>query len=547
MKGSDQLNEEVPAAVAEGQGMFKANPFNKGIPDHQALQDAIQPFLDQRGTEHLIRQFDEPGFRDLFEWSGMGVAVITQGGTAFLVNKYLEEMLGYSQQELREMTFSQFTHPEDLAKDRDLYYRLLNGEISCYQIEKRYITKVGSIKWAHLFISLLRDEDGGPLYALGLIYDVTKKKLAEMGERTWSTMFRHSRLPMAVVGLDEQVNTSNEALSALLAVPVEQLHGRKIASLFVTPSATKLNELLAQAVQKGYVSFEAELKRQESTLPVSVNLAAIHDEEEPISILLLQLLDISNQKQVEQSLKEKTAQLMRMNEDLRQFAYVASHNLRSPLNQARALLELHSISKQPEEQALLLSKLRSSIDALGTTLQDLLELLHKRDESVMPAEEVEFESLLQEVEQSVEGQIISSGATIETSFEVNSIRYPRSYLQSILLNLLTNAIKYRHPERPLKVLFATRQENQFVVLTVKDNASGMNLKEFGSKIFKLFQSYHNGPESKGLGLYIVKQQVEVMGGHIEVSSEVGQGTTFHLYLVPARKATDLESSPVDGD
>ena len=118
---------------------------------------------------------------------------------------------------------------------------------------------------------------------------------------------------------------------------------------------------------------------------------------------------------------------------------------------------------------------------------------------------------------------------IKLDFEkVSIININKAFLESILLNLLTNSIKYKSENRKLKITITTDQIDDTVVLTFKDNGIGIDLERNRDKIFGLYQRFHNYPDSKGLGLYLVKSQVETMDGTIDIESEVNQGTTFTL-------------------
>ena len=112
--------------------------------------------------------------------------------------------------------------------------------------------------------------------------------------------------------------------------------------------------------------------------------------------------------------------------------------------------------------------------------------------------------------------------------KVTILNINRAYLESILLNLFTNAIKYRSPKRTLRVFVSSKEVGENIILIFKDNGIGIDLERNGDKIFGLYQRFHNHPDSKGLGLYLVKSQVESMGGTINVESEVDKGTTFTI-------------------
>ncbi|EMM83027.1 GHKL domain protein, partial [Leptospira interrogans str. 2006001854] len=111
------------------------------------------------------------------------------------------------------------------------------------------------------------------------------------------------------------------------------------------------------------------------------------------------------------------------------------------------------------------------------------------------------------------------------------VRCNASYMESILLNFLTNAVKYRHPDRvPEITLNAERQENR-LILSIKDNGLGIDMKKYGDKLFGMYKTFHNNKDAKGIGLFITKNQVEAMGGKIEVESRLNNGTTFRIIFL----------------
>jgi signal transduction histidine kinase len=131
----------------------------------------------------------------------------------------------------------------------------------------------------------------------------------------------------------------------------------------------------------------------------------------------------------------------------------------------------------------------------------------------------------------VQDVILESQVTIENKVidEINLEVIP-AYLDSILLNLITNAIKYRSPERQPIIEISTKTDGDYLVLLVKDNGLGLDLKKFKDKIFGMYKTFHNNPNSRGIGLFITKNQIEAMNGKIEVESEVNVGTTFKIYF-----------------
>lgn len=242
-------------------------------------------------------------------------------------------------------------------------------------------------------------------------------------------------------------------------------------------------------------------------------------------------LDIDERKNAEKELIKLTDNLRRSNYGLQQFAYITSHNLKSPVSNLKSIFELIDKSKLEGGNKELFKHAEKSIIHLNETLDDLMKIISFSDRSNVKYEKVLFDEILQMIMASIQNQINEAGAKIMANFEkAESIFYSKSYLHSILLNLIINAIKYRSAERPCEVRLETMQKNGNVQLVITDNGLGIDLKAHGSKLFGLYTRFHDHIAGKGIGLYMVKTQVESLGGKIEVKSKPGEGTTFTLLL-----------------
>jgi signal transduction histidine kinase len=151
---------------------------------------------------------------------------------------------------------------------------------------------------------------------------------------------------------------------------------------------------------------------------------------------------------------------------------------------------------------------------------------------VQAPEPVVLNDLATDVLEALRPQALAAQAAIELDFQpLPEVPYVRSNLRTILLNLVSNALKYRHPDRPLRVSVRTRYAAGQPVLEVQDNGLGLDLKHHGSELFQLFRRFHpQAAEGTGVGLFLVNRLVQAQGGHIEVESEEGQGTTFRVSL-----------------
>lgn len=249
---------------------------------------------------------------------------------------------------------------------------------------------------------------------------------------------------------------------------------------------------------------------------------------DPGNTIIGSLLDIDFIKRNEIELQETTKELRKKNNELEKFAYITSHNLRAPVVNLLSLTEIRkepSITKELEEE--INEKIHQCVMQLNDTLNDLIEIVASKSGDTIKSESLDLKKELTIVLNSIEKQFKDSGAQLNTDFsECQKIYFPKRYLNSILINLLTNAIKYKSEERKLLINIKTESDSNYTRLYFSDNGIGINLDKFRNKIFGLYQRFNTKIEGKGLGLYIIKSQIEAMDGKIEVASTPNQGTTF---------------------
>jgi light-regulated signal transduction histidine kinase (bacteriophytochrome) len=250
------------------------------------------------------------------------------------------------------------------------------------------------------------------------------------------------------------------------------------------------------------------------------------------NVVVGSLLDIDFIKQKEIELQGITKELSKKNNELEKFAYITSHNLRAPVVNLISLTELQQESNLSQElQDEIRQSIHECVRQLDNTLNDLVEIVASQSGKSVKSEDLNLQTELNMVIKTIENQIRSSGAKIEVNFANDlNIHFPRHYLHSILLNLFTNAIKYKSKDRNLVISLKTREGKDFTQLFFSDNGIGINLDKYGNKIFGLYQRFHSNIDGKGLGLYIIKSQIDAMDGKIEVDSLPDVGTTFCIYF-----------------
>jgi ligand-binding sensor domain-containing protein/signal transduction histidine kinase len=235
---------------------------------------------------------------------------------------------------------------------------------------------------------------------------------------------------------------------------------------------------------------------------------------------------------LEKEVEKRTAKLTEYNQQLEQFAFISAHNLRAPVARILGLGQILDLSdKDIKENKFICDKIVSTTRELDRVVRDLNTILEVRKDDTSARTEVDFETELSMVRSHLEKEITETHTTILADFsKVKSIQTVKPYLDSIIHNLVSNAIKYRHKNRNPIIKITTDIFENFVCLSVQDNGLGIDLNLYGEKLFVLYNRFHLNIEGKGMGLYLVKTQVTALDGKIEVESEVDNGTTFKVYL-----------------
>lgn len=240
--------------------------------------------------------------------------------------------------------------------------------------------------------------------------------------------------------------------------------------------------------------------------------------------------DITEKKEEELHKEKITNELIQRNKDLEQFSYMVSHNLRSPVANILGLTELLQQEKQgSKEQKSMLEYLDGTVKKLDSVIKDLNYVLQVKNQLDEHNETIVFSELLSDIKQSLLNKDSHEDVAIVSNFEaIDEMNSLKSYVYSIFHNLISNGIKYRREDVSSTVHITSFIEEGKLVLEFKDNGVGIDLERTGDEIFGLYKRFHNHIEGKGLGLFMVKTQVEVLGGTISIDSTVNVGTTFRI-------------------
>jgi PAS domain S-box-containing protein len=259
----------------------------------------------------------------------------------------------------------------------------------------------------------------------------------------------------------------------------------------------------------------------------------IHDQKMAIN----NLADTKRQlNSINVEITKKNEELTRINSDLDNFIYTASHDLKAPINNIEGLMitlqDLLSVeSKTNGDVGYVLTMIDLSVERFKNTIKDLTDVAKVQSDGAEDITKVNFKQLLEEVKFNIKDLIYKSNAVILDDFsEVDSVKFSQKNLRSIIYNLVSNAVKYRSPDRAPEVSIQTKRIDEgCILLTVKDNGLGIN-KVDQEKVFVMFKRLHSHVEGTGVGMSIVKKIIDNAGGRIEIESEVGKGTIFRIYL-----------------
>ena len=242
------------------------------------------------------------------------------------------------------------------------------------------------------------------------------------------------------------------------------------------------------------------------------------------------LVDITDRKNSEVQTEKLLSHLQLRNKQLAQFAYMISHHLRAPI--ARILGLASIFNNSPDDDAFILKKIVESTEELDQVVQDITLVVSARDPGDEKYEHINFDTAAHKVINDLRKSIEESKATITLEFQqCQGFNTIPSYLDSIMTNLMSNAIKFTLPETLPQIRVKTSIDENFVCLSVSDNGRGIDLEKNRKDLFTIYKKFHNESiPGKGVGLYLVKAQTEALGGRVEVVSKINEGSEFNVYF-----------------
>ncbi len=450
-----------------------------------------------------------------------GLVILNLENIVMYANSHFYQLTGYNSDEIIGCKADEeFLNPiNDISK--------FDGEET---YEKLIVKKTGERIWVLISVTPYKNDQKK---TIGLIVIYTDINESKRSKERFRALVENAGDIISMTDAQSNFTYVSPAMEKVIGYSWEDLKGRSIFSIMHPEQA-----------EESMANFDFLLNNPNVLTPrinrfihkdgseiwvegVVINL--LNDEN--VQAIVSNHRDISERKVHEEKIKNFMDVTTDQNKRLQNFAHIVSHNIRSHVVNISGLIDILNFTKKEEDRDQLIKMLKTSSDKLTETTDNLNEIITIQNSIINQLTEIELKSEIEKTQSVINSMTQTLKCTIsnhvDTSITVNAVP---AYLESILLNLMTNAVKYRSPDRDLHIELTCCDEEKYKILKVKDNGLGIDMQQHGSKIFGMYKTFHSNKDSKGLGLFIVKTQIEAMEGKIEVDSVYGEGTTFKVYF-----------------
>lgn len=497
-------------------------------------------------------------FMSAFEYSPNGMGVVSMEGEWLMVNQNLANMFGYTKEEFVNRRSSELTHHKDLKIDSEHLQALINLEIETYSVEKRFIHQSGRIIYGMLYVSVIVDDEGKPLYLIGQIADLTKRILSERAlqkslDEFQGLMDATTKVSIMETDLDGVIQKFNKGAENLLGYAAEEVIGKMNVLTIHTEEEIKERD----DQRERFYDAEWTYKRKDgSTFPVKLVITPIKNHKDIITGFLGVAIDITDLKKMEYSLREARKKAEAANKAKSEFLANMSHEIRTPLNGIVGFTDLLMQSNLDSSQEKYMQTVYNSANTLMDLINDVLDFSKiEAGKLELSEERTDLIQLCGQTVDMIKHQAHQKGLEVLLQISPNIRRYvyvDAVRLRQILINLLGNAVKFTHEgEVSLSVLSTNLDYDEDEVVfkfEIRDTGIGIARKNL-DKIFNAFDQEDASTTRKyggsGLGLTISNRLLNLMDSKLNVSSVLGQGSTFYFHVkLRTEQEINFETRPI---
>lgn len=498
------------------------------------LNESLEKKINERTSELLEKTIQLDEAQQLANIGNWNVDVMKQ---ETYWSKGIRSIYGIDESVKADFeTFASFLHPEDRERVIE-NIRAVSETGQSIDDEFRIIRPDGSVRTLYSQTRFQFNTEGELIRIFGITQDITQRKKADeelrRSEANLHTIFDHAKAGYILLDNEMNILSFNQEAShcAINSLGVKLEENQNWLTYFSGDHYTVMESHINDARNSSQVSYEVSyLQPDESIKTYHVLMHPVTTAANEFFGICITINDITLSKISEKETLDYVEQLQVKNRNLKQFAYMVSHNLRSPIVKIQGLSYL--LDDSENENQLILKYINDEINNLDNVIKDMNTIITASDHEGLKMEYVDFETEYRLITNVLEDRISESRAIIKCNFtECSGIHSVKGYIYSILYNLISNAIKYRATDRIPCIHVKTSVSDQKICMTVQDNGIGIDLEKNGTKIFELYKRLHgNDIPGKGIGLSMVKIQAEAIGGKIDVQSTPGAGTTFKVCL-----------------
>ena len=496
----------------------------------------------------------EQRYKSIFENNYSGIIVVSKELNILNKNKAFNSLVGINLNFLGIDDLNKYISDEDAKDLRDLMNGVISRNYEYFDLRLQLKNlKNKNIVETLCFVRGLYNQSGVFTEAVVTFQDITDQikgqKALEDSESRFRTIVENATEAILLLDYDSKRYIDlNDNAKELFGYTSEEFESVNLGDLSPINQAsgensrTKSDEYMGLAMKGETVVYEWIVRRKDGKLvPCEVRLVRLPYSDK--NIVRISVIDITERKKAEhllnlekQKLQSSNTELVDVNhrledqkEQLQEFAYIASHNLRSPAGNIKALLDFYANDPSATNLELMLDKLSIVSDDLMDTIDDLAKVVQIKNEVSKDREDVFLLKVLEKTKESLSQTVTNLDATITTNLkDKDKIYAPKPYVESIFLNFISNALKYSKDNVPPRIDVNYKETKREIILVFKDNGLGIDLNKYRSKLFGLRKTFHRNKDSRGVGLFITKAQVESLGGSVTVESEVNEGSKFTL-------------------
>lgn len=495
-------------------------------------------FLLKEQEAKLLK--NELKFKTIFDQATIGFVIIeAETGDFIEANCKYCEMLGFTLDEIKEKGVKSITHPDDVEKTLKNIKKLNEGKISEYVSEKRTLTKNGNYIWVNLTVSPILETTDKPTTLIAFIQDITKTKATEALIKKSQSRFKSLIDTIDGIVWEYDLETMT---STFVSKKIEHLLGYSVEDFLeipnfwedhIHPEDREYAISLSARENKNYTNHVYEyrmISKNGKVIWIRDIMNYVFEDGKPVISRGI-MIDITIMKEAENDLNNSLQLVTEQNKRLLNFSYIVSHNLRSHTSNIESILYLIESAESEDERNEMMQLLKSVSNSLDETMKHLNEVVNINTNINLVTKPLILNNYVNKAKDILSEQIQLNDVTFITNIPDDAvINYNSAYLESIIYNLISNAIRYKHAERKLIIAINLYKENDKDVVEFTDNGIGIDLERNGDKIFGMYKTFSDNVDARGIGLFITKNQVDAMGGTITVDSKLNVGSTFKIYI-----------------